>query len=422
MKAGDEPDEQAIADAYVYLLARMLVIRQEGIDASEEGFAYNKVKYNPLGSAEFVNPNLDVAYLECWIAVDDDSVVLLTVPEIQDRYYTAQILDEWGEVIININERRTPSRPHGTFALTRPGSSPSIPEGATRIDLHGSKAKLLARVELKDDPDEALRLQREFTVESLGEVSVAPPPSIPDFENASLLGVEIFETVDEVLESAIDVAPGAAEAQVGVRSVASFVAASEDNRSEVEALLRDKIVPGFLGSIFTETTPLVNGWVGGIETGNYGSDYLKRTVLDLAGIWANTSAEVVYFASTMEADGTPLDGSSSYLLHFPGEKLPEAVVDGYWSIILVGLPDLRVVPNEMERYNFNSHSDLAMEPDGSLKIGIGPTPVDGVPESNWLPSPRDKSYSLTIRLYVPRESVFDRGWVPPAVVRISRSS
>ncbi|HRV59884.1 MAG TPA: hypothetical protein P5138_04590, partial [Solirubrobacterales bacterium] len=80
MKAGDEPDEQAIADAYVYLLARMLVIRQEGIDASEEGFAYNKVKYNPLGSAEFVNPNLDVAYLECWIAVDDDSVVLLTVP------------------------------------------------------------------------------------------------------------------------------------------------------------------------------------------------------------------------------------------------------------------------------------------------------------------------------------------------------
>ena len=58
------------------------------------------IKYNPLGSADFVNPNLDVAYLEAWFAVDDKTPVILEVPKIEGRYYTAQILDEWGEVCL----------------------------------------------------------------------------------------------------------------------------------------------------------------------------------------------------------------------------------------------------------------------------------------------------------------------------------
>ena len=116
------PTSEMVAEAYAYLLGRLLVIRQETTDAAEPGFGYNQVKYNPLGSAEFVNPNLDVAYLEAWFAVDDDSPAILEVPEITDRYYTAELLDEWGEVIVNINERTTPAKPFGTFALTKPGS------------------------------------------------------------------------------------------------------------------------------------------------------------------------------------------------------------------------------------------------------------------------------------------------------------
>src|SRR6185503_6798320 len=118
------PDRQALADAYVYLLGRALVIRQERMDLREPGFAYNTIRYNPLGSANFVNPNLDVAYLEAWVAVDDRRCVVLDIPEIEDRYYTAQLIDEWGEVIVNINERTFPSKPFGSFALVEPGSMP----------------------------------------------------------------------------------------------------------------------------------------------------------------------------------------------------------------------------------------------------------------------------------------------------------
>ena len=60
------PDDQTIGDADIHLLGRALVIRQEHIDRRTPGFNYNTIKYNPLGSADFVNPNFDVAYPEAW--------------------------------------------------------------------------------------------------------------------------------------------------------------------------------------------------------------------------------------------------------------------------------------------------------------------------------------------------------------------
>ena len=74
-----------------------------------------------------------------------------------------------------------------------------------------------------------------------------------------------------------------------------------------------------------------------------------------------------------------------------------------------------MVPNPLNRFNLNSHSPLKSETDGSLKIAMGPKPVAGVAESNWLPSPEGKPFSLTFRTYVPKEVVKRGEWSPPAV-------
>ena len=125
--------EQDVIDSWVYTLARYLVIRQEHIDMAEEGVDYNVIKYNELGKAEFVNPNLDVAYLEAWFAVDENTPVILEVPKVEGRYYTAQIVDEWAEILYNINERNFPDHPFGKYAICLKGSNPEIPEDALRI-------------------------------------------------------------------------------------------------------------------------------------------------------------------------------------------------------------------------------------------------------------------------------------------------
>ena len=137
----DRLTDEEIVEAFLYLVARYLVIRQEHIDVAEDGVDYNVIKYYELGKAEFVNPNKDVAYLEAWLAVDEDTPVILEVPQVEGRYYTAQVCDEWADIIANINERNYPDHPFGEFAFCLTGTDPSIPNGAVRVDLPSRKAK-----------------------------------------------------------------------------------------------------------------------------------------------------------------------------------------------------------------------------------------------------------------------------------------
>lgn len=91
------------------------------------------------------------------------------------------------------------------------------------------------------------------------------------------------------------------------------------------------------------------------------------------------------------------------------------MVDAYWSIILVDVPDYRVVKNPLNRFNFNSDSGLKSEADGSLKILMASTHRPVAPESNWLPAPDGRGFSLTIRTYVPKDVVKRGEWFPPAI-------
>ena len=71
--------------------------------------------------------------------------------------------------------------------------------------------------------------------------------------------------------------------------------------------------------------------------------------------------------------------------HFPRQRKPH----GLLALVLHTNEErpLSVAPNELKRYNF-SYSSLKSEADGSLKIGIGPKPVAGVPENSATMWPR----------------------------------
>jgi hypothetical protein len=415
--AQETSDKQTVTDVYAYLLGRALAIRQEYTDLKEPGVAYNVIKYNPVGSADFVNPNLDVAYFEAWIAVDDQTSVLLEVPEVKGRYYTAQILDEWGEVITNINERNYPSHAFGNFVLVAPGSRVNVPADAVRIELHSRKAKLLGRVELKTDPAGAVALQKQFKVTVLGTPVIEPTAPMVTFGNNELIGVELFDNIDKVIASAQDLSPIAAQMQAKARDIGQQ-AKNPKSRKMLEKLIKEEVVPQFLNYAVTKSAVFKDHWLGGLGCGNFGVDYWLRSSTNLVGIWANTNDEVIYFVGIQDADGQPLNGSNDYVLDFPESGRPDVVVNGYWSVILVDLPNYRVVPNPMNRFNFNSYSGLKNDADGSLKILVSSKPNAAMPESNWLPAPVGKAFSLTLRAYVPKDVVKRGDWFPPAIKRI----
>lgn len=406
--------EQAIADVYIYVLGRYLVIRQEHIDIAEEGVDYNVIKFNELGKAEFVNPNLDVAYLEAWFAIDEDTPVILEIPKIEGRYYTAQIMDEWAEITTNINERNYPEHPNGRYALCLKDSNPEVPEGALRIDLPSRKAKILARVERQGDDEGAVKLQRSFKIIKVGEPVVEPAVNIPMFTNAEPITVEAFSQpmLGQALEGATDSARVASVQQRNAFIVADFVAESDENKAAVDAIVKGKAFPQVIN--FIRSLDSRGGWSSTRQYLKMGDDFLFRCAANYAGLWWNSSAEVVYYIGNKDLDGELLHGDNSYEIHYSVDDLPMKHANAYWSLTMLSLPDYRVVPNELERYNLNNISDLTYAEDGSLTLYLAAKLPSDKPASNWLPTPAGKPFTMNHRLYVPKPEVLSgEYYVPP---------
>ena len=215
--------DQDIADAYLYLLGRLLVLRQENIDFRDEGFKWNEIIYRTPGGVTWANPNLDVTYSEAWVAVDENTPVILEVPKIEGgRYYSWQMLNGWGETVLNVNERTFPDRPFGKYALVLKGSNPPIPEDTLRVELPSRKSRVLARVELGSDPEEAICLQKQFKLTPTGTPEIAPLIVKLDFPNDKLPGAEAFDQA-AILESEPDINPGMEPLQAKVRAVETLV-------------------------------------------------------------------------------------------------------------------------------------------------------------------------------------------------------
>ena len=78
------PTEQEISDSYIYLLSRLLVLRQQQLDF-KDGLTWNQLVHRKPGQVDWPNPNLDVAYSEAWVAIDEKSCLAVTVPKDRRR-------------------------------------------------------------------------------------------------------------------------------------------------------------------------------------------------------------------------------------------------------------------------------------------------------------------------------------------------
>lgn len=402
--------DQDIADAYLYLLGRELVLKQQRLDFEKEGFKWNKIIHREPGGVAWPNPNLDVAYSEAWIAIDENNCVVLEAPEIKGRYYTWQMLNGWGETLLNINERTFPQHPFGKFALCLKGSNPKIPEGCLRVDLSTKTSRVLARVELGDNPKEAVRLQHLFKLTPQGEAKVEKPVSVPVFEGTNLPGAEIFQNASEKMQSERDINEGMNALQEKAKAAEALVNSGAESKARVDSIIKEKSIP-LLFKTIANLGIMENGWSRPKVVGNYKNNYLVRTAVNYGGIWANNMGEVTYFLSNAD------DGSATYTLTFPKGALPSGKASYFWSIIAVDTTKFQVLPNPLKKYLLNKQSGLKNNADGSLTLVFGPKPLAEYPESNWLPTIEGQKYNLTFRMYGPSKDVVDGSYFPPVLVK-----
>jgi hypothetical protein len=154
------------------------------------------------------------------------------------------------------------------------------------------------------------------------------------------------------------------------------------------------------------------GWGAFQRTvGRYGTDYMGRAGTARLGLGANPREDAVYVNSTADGQGHPLNGSLRYRMHFEKSNLPP--VEAFWSITAYD-KDGYFIANPINRYAIGDRDPLKFNPDGSLDLYIQSQNPGGDYESNWLPS-GDGRFSLTIRLYWPKEAILNGTWRPPAL-------
>jgi len=407
--------DQSIVDAYDYYLGRLLILRQEQIDFDKGGFKWNQIVHRTPGGVEWANPNLDVAYSEAWVAIDNKTCTLVEVPKITGRYYTVQVLNGWGETTANINERNFPTHPFGKFALCMKESKVSLPEGTERINLPNEKSRLLARVELGKDPKQAVILQKQIKLSSTGVPKVSASPKIADFTNNRLPGAEIFANAQQVLTSDPDINEGMANLQANVMAISRAIAEPKQ-KNHINQVIQEKAIPEFRRS-FASLGTRKNGWDRPATVGNYGADYKSRTAINFGGIWANNNQEAVYFRTNEDGDGKPLNGSEHYTMTFPKNELPKSLARYFWSVIVVDAEKFQVIPNQLKRYNLNNNSHLTYNKDGSLTLIFANRLPINMLEGNWIPTPLGENYHLTFRFYGPVEKVVNGSYFPPPLLK-----
>ncbi|MBH3429665.1 DUF1214 domain-containing protein [Pseudomonas alkylphenolica] len=408
--------DQQVSDAYIYLLGRLLVMRQQQLDF-QDGMQWNQLVHRKPGAVDWPNPNLDVAYSEAWVAADERSCTQVSVPKISGRYYTVQFLNGWGETLANINERTFSERPDGDFAVCLQGAKVDLPASVQRIDLPVRTARVLTRVELGDDWNKAEQLQSQFSLRPTGTPELPPVPKGLVFALNKLPGVEAFEAASLALQEP-DLNPGMQAQQAQVRAIAEQLR-HPDQRARIDQQIKTQAFTDLARAAPTLGRGVIgNGWVRPAASGAYGSDYLARTLVDLGGIWANTQQEVNYFRSALDVDGKVLEGGQSYALTFPGGQLPSGFARYFWSVTAVNSKTFKVLPNALDRFTLNNQSDLERNADGSLTLYFGPKLPHGAPQGNWLPTVADQSFRLMLRFYGPEGPVAEGKYFPPALVRL----
>lgn len=407
---------QQVSNAYIYLLGRLLIMRQQQLDF-QQGMTWNQWAHRKPGAVEWPNPNLDVAYSEAWVAVDERSCTELSVPKITGRYYTVQLLNGWGETLVNINERAFADHPYGEFAVCLKDAKVDLPADTRRIDLPVRTARVLSRLELGDDRQVAEQLQHRFTMRPTGSPQLPPVPDAPMFELFKLPGVEAFDTASLALQEP-DINPGMDKLQAQVKAIAEEIR-QPGGRARIDQQIRTHAFAALANAAATIGPGIQrNGWVRPAVSGAYGDDYLTRTLIDLGGIWANTGDEVTYFRGARDSEGQTLDGGQSYTMTFPRDQLPSGFARYYWSVTAVNSKTFRVLPNSLDRFLLNRESGLHYNADGSLTLYFGPQLPKGGVQANWLPTVAGETYRLMLRYYGAQGPVASGEYFPPALVRL----
>ena len=154
------------------------------------------------------------------------------------------------------------------------------------------------------------------------------------------------------------------------------------------------------------------GWDTARYADNIVFDYSARAAISLVGLLGNDprrrfiSTRILMRRTNRSTAGAATGCASSR------RTSPEINELGFWSVTMYDGDSYLLVDNPIDRYSIGSRHNLKYNADGSLDLYIQPDAPGGDLDRNWLPSPKDRPYRVTFRIYSPTadttRSLYDR--------------
>jgi hypothetical protein len=445
--AGSAISAQEAADiaveAYIYLypLVLMDVTRRQATNIAP-GVTLMRGPMNTFANAaafpdanfrDVVRPNFDTLYSMAWVDLTREPVVV-SAPDSDGRYYLLPMLDMWTDVFA-VPGKRTTGTGAGHFALVPSGWSGDLPDGVQRIDAPTPYVWIIGRTQTNGpaDYDAVHAVQDGYTLIPLSQWGQAAQPATavtvdptvdmttpPLLQLSGMSGQDFFRYAADLMTvnppHITDQPIVARMTRLGITAGEPFDPATVD--SVVQTALAQAPAQGLqeMNDTLPTIARVVNGWSMNTDSvGVYGTYYLKRAIIAMAGLGANLPEDAIYPLNLGDAAGQPLTGANAYTQYFAADAMPP--VDAFWSLTLYD-PDGFPVANAIDRFAIGDHSGLTLNPDGSLDLVIQHANPGAGKEANWLPAP-DGPFNLLFRLYSPRKAVLTGKWAPPPITRVS---
>jgi len=366
-----------------------------------------------------VTPNSDTPYSIAWLDMRDEPIVV-SVPEVKNRYYSVQMIDSNTYNYGYIGSRTTGDRP-GDYMVTYGKIPDKIPPGIKKVYKSNTPLSLLIfRTQLLNPADmkNVINIQNGYKVKTLSEylgtntVPIKRKPFV-------MIGKDIHKNFFEKLDVAMEYIPvdkysdymfdKLAILGIGPRKTHRY---SKSYMYNIGASIASKVVDKWLSN-----RPKVNNWSIMSAYGNvdgYAGDWLKRAAVARAGIYANDADEAMYPITRIDYKGDKLEGTNNYFIDLKLDDLPP--VKAFWSLTMYDGDTELLVKNPLNRYLINSSmlNSLKETKPGVKRIYIQNKSPGKAQETNWLPSPAGSVY-LVLRMYDPSNP--NSNWKPPFVCK-----
>lgn len=372
-------------------------------------------------------PNNDTLYSRAWLYVKDEPVIV-TVPEIRDRYYTLEFVDFMGDNFDYVGTRATGTRA-GHYAVVAAGWKGTLPQGVKALTPVSTPwAIIMGRTFVKDAADlpavRAIQDQYRITPLSQWDRPGAPPPATPVIWEPTAPGSDPLAAWKTINRALAEVPPDPRDAdlmlsfmQLGVGPGLDIDAQPAPIRQGLARAAADgqRIVAQAINTGHLQKN--VNGWFYppvtiGRPTAT--RDWLFRAMQALGGWVANDPEEAIYLNVAQDGSGRPLLGNNRYVIRFQPGGLPP--VKAFWSITLYN-PLFNLVANPIGRYAVGDRSGLKTDADGGLTIYVQRDSPGPDKESNWLPTPPEGRFLMFLRAYLPGDELLRQAWQPPRITR-----